>query len=94
MINITSFLPWLSFIIGLIAIYGFYNQRRAYAMEQGKKQADITQLRRDLDHAFEKIHSLEESGRCTDIDLAELRTDMKHVISSLERIEKKLEARE
>jgi len=85
-------LPWLSLILGLIAIYGFYNQRRINAMDQGKKQADIAQLRKDIDHAFDKLHLLEETSKCTDIDLAELKTDMKHVLGALERIERKLEA--
>jgi hypothetical protein len=94
MIDISSVLPLISFIIGLIAIYGFYNQRRQTAMDQGKKQADILQLRKDIDHAFDKIQVLEKSGACTDKDLAELRTDMKHVLTALERIERKLESKE
>jgi hypothetical protein len=86
----TALLPWFSIIIGLITIYGFYNQRRAYIMDQGKRQADISQLRRDMDAAYAKIEVLEKASSCTDVDLAELRTDMKHVLGALERIERKL----
>jgi hypothetical protein len=87
MINVEALLPWLSFALGLIAIYGFYNQRKRSAMEQGKRQAAVDELRRDLDTVKVEIKTLQDDSRCTDISLAELKTDMASVIKALDRIE-------
>ena len=94
MINLSAILPWLSIAVSLIAIYGFYNQRRANAVEQGKKQQEIIQLKADLDRAFVKLHTLEESAKCTDSDIVGLSRDVKYILESLNRIERKLEAKE
>jgi uncharacterized protein YlxW (UPF0749 family) len=90
MASIELIIPWVSLIVGLIAVASFATQRKKAAMDEGRRLADIGQLRKDLDRAFEKVHALEASRSCTDIDIAELKTDMKHVIAALERIENRL----
>jgi len=94
MTNPTTILPWLSIAVSLIAVYGFYNQRRAHAVDQGRKQQEIIQLKADLDRAFVKLHTLEESAKNTDSDIVGLSRDVKYILASLERIERKLEAKE
>jgi hypothetical protein len=86
-VNIDQILPWLSLIIGLIAIAGFYTARRQGIMEQGKREARLDQLKTDLDGLGTKVRQLETDSRCTDITLAELKTDMRNVIEALNRIE-------
>ena len=91
---VTMIIPWLSISASLMAVYGFYNQRRTNAVDQGKKQQEIIQLKVDLDRAFVKLHALEESSKATDNDIVGLSRDVKYILASLERIERKLEAKE
>ena len=86
-VELDKILPWFSFILGLIAIYGFYSTRKKAAMEQGKREGKIEQLKVDIDGLGTKVRALEDESRCTDITLAELKTDMRNVIDALNRIE-------
>jgi len=86
-----QFMPILSIIVGVIAIVGFFNTRKAAAVAEGKRQQELEQLERDVKAAHEKIRELEAAGKCTDGDIRELKTDMKHVLDALSRIEERLQ---
>lgn len=86
-------LPWISTAVGLAALYGFFDQRKKVAMSEGQRNQEFFQLRKDLDHAYEKLHALEEGVRCTENDLTEVRTDIKHILAALGRIEDTLKGR-
>jgi hypothetical protein len=92
MMDIGIVLPWLSIAVGIIAISRFYSDRRDRAVEEGKMKGEIAQLRKDLDAAYINIRGLETNARCVDIDLAEVKSDVKHILDALERIERKLES--
>ena len=88
MINVQNdLLPIISILVGVSAIIGFFSNRKAAAVLEGKRQKELEQLEKDVMAAHEKIRQLEEAGKCTDGDIRELKTDMKHVIAALERIE-------
>ena len=89
--TITTLLPWLSLVVGLIAITRFYFDRWDRAVEEGKMQNEFTQLRKDLDACHLKIRDMENDARMVDIDLAEVKSDVKHILAALGRIEDKLE---
>jgi hypothetical protein len=89
--DIVVMLPWISLAVGIIAISRFYSDRRDRAVEEGKMKGEIVQLRKDLDAAYVKMRDLETNARCVDIDLAEVKSDVKHIIDALERIERRLE---
>jgi hypothetical protein len=92
MMDISLALPWISIAVGIIAISRFYSDRRDRAVEEGKMKGEIAQLRKDLDSANLNIRGLESNARCVDIDLAEVKSDVKHILDALERIERKLES--
>ena len=90
MIDLTAFvqlMPIISIVVGLIAIIGFFNTRKAAAVAEGKRQQELAQLEKDVTAAHDRIRQLEEAGRCTEGDIRELKTDVKHIIDSLARIE-------
>ena len=89
--DIVPMLPWISIAVGIIAISRFYSDRRDRAVEEGKMKGEIVQLRKDLDAAYIKMRDLETNARCVDIDLAEVKSDVKHIIDALDRIERRLE---
>jgi len=91
MIDVTTLLPWLSLALGVIAIYKFAESKRERAMQEGRRQQEIEQLRKDLTNAHDKIRDLEKETRCFDLDLTEVKSDVKHILSVLEKIERKLE---
>ena len=91
MISVENVLPWLSIAMGLIAIYKFIESKRTNIMQEGRRQQEIEQLRKDLTQAHDKIRDLEKETRCFDLDLAEVKGDVKHILDSLARIERKLE---
>ena len=91
MMDITLVLPWLSLALGAIAIYKFAESKRINAMQEGRRQQEVEQLRKDLTSAHDKIRDLEKEHRCFDIDLAEVKSDVKHILVLLEKIEKRLE---
>jgi hypothetical protein len=90
-LNLSDVLPWLSLVVGLAAISKFYTDRRDRAIEEGKMQREIQQLRKDVDSAYLKMREIESAARCVDIDLASVQNDIKHILAALVRIENKLE---
>jgi hypothetical protein len=89
--DVSVALPWVSIVVGVIAILKFYADRRDRAVEEGKMKGEIAQLRKDIDAAYINIRSLEANARCVDIDLTEVKSDVKHILDALVRIERKLE---
>ena len=89
--EISVVLPWLSLVVGILAISKFYADRRDRAVEEGKMQGEIAQLRRDIDAAYSKMREMETAARCADVDIASIQSDIKHILSALVRIENKLE---
>jgi septal ring factor EnvC (AmiA/AmiB activator) len=89
--DITLVLPWLSLALGVIAIYKFAESKKERAMQEGRRHQEIEQLRKDLTNAHDKIRDLEKETRCFDLDLAEVKGDVKHILLVLEKIEKRLE---
>jgi len=87
MSDLDKLLPWLSIIGTAIAIYAFLNQRRNNAVEQGKKQQEIEQLKKDLREAFEKLRILEKASSCTDVSIEGLKKDVKYIVMMIEKIE-------
>jgi hypothetical protein len=90
-------LLWVSFagtlvslIVGCTAIYNFSLARRQAAMAEGKRMQEQDQIRRDLDRAYEKIRVLETGGQTTALELVEIKTTLKYIRESIERMESKL----
>ena len=88
--QISTILPYISLIVGLIAVYKFYDDKRNRAIEEGQMRQTVAQLRKDIDAAYIKIHDIEKNASCAEIDLAEVRRDVKHILDALARIETKL----
>ena len=83
----------VGFLVGISTLITFVSNRRKSAVEEGKRLACMEEIRRDLDHAYEKIHSLEKNEKETDKVLTEMRTDIKHILRALENVQSSLERR-
>lgn len=81
----------LSIMMALIAIVKFFDLRRQTVLDEGRRHEVIEQLRRDLDHAYEKVHSLEGDSKKMDRLMAEMKTDIKHILTAIQEIKEKLE---
>jgi predicted nucleic acid-binding Zn-ribbon protein len=94
MAHVTSAISVLMSMATLyILVFRFKSERRAESMSAGQKDAAIVQLRHDLDSASTKIAVLEERARCSDNDITEIKTDLKHILKALERLEQRMENR-
>jgi len=89
--DVTLIMPWLSLAVALIAILRFSDYKRQGAIMEGERLAKIKELEKDLMNAHNKIRDLEKETRCFDLDLAEVKNDIKHILSSITRIEKMME---
>ncbi len=75
-----------------VALVGWLLTWRKAAMNEGKHLEEITQIKKDLNDAWEKIHLLESGGNLTAVALAEIKTTLKFILESVGRLETKLEA--
>lgn len=82
----------LSALASITVVVTFFGTRRAAAVADGKRQEQFDQVRRELDRAMEKIHILETRMSDGDLSVAEIKTDIKHVLFALARLEKKIDA--
>ena len=89
--DVNVIMPWLSLAVALIAILRFSDYKRQGAMMDGEKQARIHQLEKDVINAHDKIRDLEKQTRCFDLDMAEVKNDIKHILVSITKIEKMME---
>ncbi len=76
----------LSVMVSLITIYNFFLQRRKAAMNEGKKNLEIEQMRKDLDRAHEKIRNLEGLNAVNDKDIALMKRDIEYIKASVDEI--------
>jgi predicted nucleic acid-binding Zn-ribbon protein len=90
MIELSVIMPWLSLAVALITVQRFFAEKRTRAIEEGKMQSKYEQLRSELDRACREIDCIKVNSRAVDIDVAELKRDIKHIMESLDRIENKL----
>jgi len=81
----------LALLVSAIAIIGFVVARRKSAIEEGKHLETVQQIKRDLDHAYDKIHDLEKAFNERDVALAGIKADVKNVLDAVRRIEAKLD---
>ena len=80
-------------LVGCTALFNFASNRRSAAMAEGKRQEAEAEMRRDLDRAHEKIRALEQCNQKNEVMLAEIRTDLKHVLDALREMREKLDGR-
>lgn len=79
-------------IIGcLLAVSAWIDSRRKAAMKEGEQKQTVSQLRADLDKARERVAILEDRLREADGDVREIKADIKHLISTVDRMSEKLD---
>jgi hypothetical protein len=92
--NIIDIVTLLGALAALLVI--FQTQRKTTmktAEREGLHLATITELRRDLTACIERVASVERDARTTEGSVIELKTDVRHILDSLTRIEEKLDRR-
>lgn len=89
-LDLATVLSLLGLATGLIAIINFASQRKRTAVEAGKKEEVIEQLRRDLDRAHQKIRTMETCMQQSNLDTSRMAADMEWVKAALARIEARL----
>jgi len=91
--NPTLIIAGISALTSLIAVLTFLGNRRRAAMEEGARQQIIKQIRCDLDQAYAKIHDIETNLSTASGDMRELKTDVRHILNAIERLESKIDGR-
>ena len=61
----------------MVAIFGWWHQRRTYIVAEGKNVAKIEALIAKTEVQERKIADLEIKAHCTDVDLTEIKSDIK-----------------
>lgn len=73
----------MGFLTGITVLIAFATNRRDRAVEEGKHLSTVAELRRDLDHAYEKIRNLEEASKESDENLKVMQNDIKHILAGV-----------
>jgi len=88
----------VSMIVGIASLLGtlivierFRIEKRTTAMNDGKREQANTQLKDDITDLKKRVSILEDKFNASNIDLAEIKRDMKYVLEGLGKIEKKLD---
>jgi predicted RNase H-like nuclease (RuvC/YqgF family) len=89
--SLTLLIAIISGLASLAAIATFLGNRRRAAMDEGKRQQIVEQIRQNLDRARERIREIENKLSTTEGDMRELKADVKHVLDAIERLEGKLD---
>lgn len=79
-----------------IPLYNFIrsnkHETQEAAISEGERRTIIADIRKDLDHAWEKIRAVEDRMTRTHEAMTEMRADLKHLIIAVDRIQAKLDA--
>ena len=70
----------------MVAIFGWWHQRRTYIVAEGKNVAKIEALIAKTEVQERKIADLEIKAHCTDVDLTEIKSDIKYLIGAVDEI--------
>jgi uncharacterized protein YhaN len=89
--TLTLAISVISALASLTAIATFLGKRRRAAMEEGKRQQIVEQLRCDLDHAQADLRDLERRLSGASGDMRELKSDVKHILEAIESMASKLD---
>jgi uncharacterized protein YhaN len=89
--TLTLVIAGISGLASLTAIATFLGKQRRVAMEEGKRQQVILDLRKDLDRAQKDIRELEDRLSGASGDMRELKSDVKHILDAIENMSKKLD---
>lgn len=76
-----------------IAIWNVYRIKEESMQDEGKRQQEQRQLAQMLSDAQHKISELEGRIQQSDVNMAEIKVEIKHISAAVERIEKKLDSR-
>lgn len=90
-LNLSTLLAIASLLGTLIVVERFRNDKRATAVNDGKKEQLNAQVREDIVDLKKRVNILEDKFNANNIDLAEIKRDMKYVLEGLGKIEKKLD---
>lgn len=90
-LNLSTILAIASLIGTLIVIDRFRSDKRTTAVNDGRKEQVNAQVREDIVDLKKRVNILEEKFNASNIDLAEIKRDMKYVLEGLGKIEKKLD---
>jgi hypothetical protein len=90
-INLSTILAVASLLGTLIVIDRFRIDKRTAAVNDGRKEQVNAQVHEDIIDLKKRVNILEERFNQNNIDLAEIKRDMKYVLEGLGKIEKKLD---
>jgi hypothetical protein len=90
-INLSTILAIASLLGTLIVIDRFRIDKRTAAVNDGRKEQVNAQVHEDIIDLKKRVNILKERFNQNNIDLAEIKRDMKYVLEGLGKIEKKLD---
>ena len=76
----------VAIVAAFVAVAGYWHQRRAFVMAEGKQIEKINALIAKVDTQEKKITDLESKSHCLDTDMTEVRADLKYLVASVNEI--------
>jgi hypothetical protein len=83
----------IAIIVGLLGILSFGGNLWTKAKREGAAMKEIEQIKKDVSAAHRRIEKLEKDQACSHDDLVELKTDVKHILAAITRLEEKADAK-
>ena len=90
-INLEIVLMVLSIISAMLAVAGWWHQRKKSIAAEGRAVQKIEQLVAKVDTQEKKISELEVKAHCQDMESTEIRADIKYLVEAVKRIEERLD---
>jgi len=81
----------LSYLLSILALIAYASQWAKSVREKGKTDQVISNLENECSKLEDRVMSLEAFSACQDGDIKAINSDIKHILESLKRIERKLD---
>lgn len=78
-------------LAGLVAILAYGQNKKDAAMAEGRRRAEIEQLRKDIEAVECRVDRIEDKMGASDVDLAEIKTDLRHVLADIAKLFDKID---
>ena len=75
----------------ILAVLAWVDSRRKAAVSEGKHVQTVDQLKEDLNRCHEKLRNLGDRLNTSDVNVGEIKADIRHILDAITRVEGKLD---
>lgn len=93
-ISLPVFVSIISALVSIAALYNFIVARRAATMAAGAKDERFKHMQEELEHAYERIKTLEAARHGAELEVRDMKKDIEYIKLSVDEIKVLLRQRE